>query len=365
MMRGMRRALLALLSVLLVAGCGSDAPKLATEAEYQAAVEEEGKTAVAPNYETASDACNGIRSQNLLEEEAVDWLIRQGYVEKTESPDGSGMSIALACPDQRRVINLAVSEATSRARDERFAMERAHRQSAAKCREAVTAKLGAAVFSGESSKLMGGELWEAAGIATIDGVQHKFRCLVEVAGDKVQVTGDPYTLEIAPTPREKFEAAMRDLGGAVARVSFDRARELCGSLDSGGSPESPGRPAKGPAQFLAEERSRFGEDPLAAAAVQVLCPQHQPHLDNALAGNFTRSYLNSFGNGRYLVGDRVGPGTYTTTRPVEECYWERSDAQGNIIDNNFISIAPPITVTIYASDAGFTSQNCGTWQRVG
>jgi len=71
-----------------------------------------------------------------------------------------------------------------------------------------------------------------------------------------------------------------------------------------------------------------------------------------------------FGNGKFLVGDDIMPGTYAINRKVTDCYWERSDAQGNIIDNNFISIAPSITVTVGVNDAGFTSTGCGNWELV-
>jgi hypothetical protein len=44
---------------------------------------------------------------------------------------------------------------------------------------------------------------------------------------------------------------------------------------------------------------------------------------------------------------------------VENCYWEISDAQGNILANNFISVAPQFTIVIPASAAGFTVEGWG------
>ncbi|WP_143588209.1 hypothetical protein [Tersicoccus phoenicis] len=43
---------------------------------------------------------------------------------------------------------------------------------------------------------------------------------------------------------------------------------------------------------------------------------------------------------------------------VTQCYWEVSDAQGNIVANNFISVAPKFRITIPATASGFTARNC-------
>src|SRR5690606_31661517 len=57
------------------------------------------------------------------------------------------------------------------------------------------------------------------------------------------------------------------------------------------------------------------------------------------------------------------PGTYVVY-DVEDCYWERLDDRGEIIDNNFIMAAPRVQATIRASDYAFNSE-CGRWVRVG
>lgn len=74
-----------------------------------------------------------------------------------------------------------------------------------------------------------------------------------------------------------------------------------------------------------------------------------------------------FGNGTYEVGtgeDQIRPGTYHTLDSVDDCYWERTTEGGDIIDNNFATHAKTITVTVRSSDDSFTSDNCGTWDRV-
>ncbi|WP_169846683.1 hypothetical protein [Rhodococcus marinonascens] len=44
---------------------------------------------------------------------------------------------------------------------------------------------------------------------------------------------------------------------------------------------------------------------------------------------------------------------------------ECTSKSGGIIDNNFMSSAQQVTVTIAVSDAQFTSKRMGTWKPVG
>ncbi|WP_336883266.1 hypothetical protein [Rhodococcus globerulus] len=102
--------------------------------------------------------------------------------------------------------------------------------------------------------------------------------------------------------------------------------------------------------------------------VPILCPDQQPLIDEALSGN---AVMKRFIDGKYIVGEGynpsgprlVAPGTYSTG-PVSDCYWERADSQGNIIDNNMVSISQSITVTIEETDGAFTSNRCGPWNLV-
>lgn len=65
-------------------------------------------------------------------------------------------------------------------------------------------------------------------------------------------------------------------------------------------------------------------------------------------------------SGKYLVGKTAQPGTWQSQgESVEDCYWEVSDAQGNILANNFISIAPQFTIYVPPTAAGFTVEGCG------
>lgn len=66
-----------------------------------------------------------------------------------------------------------------------------------------------------------------------------------------------------------------------------------------------------------------------------------------------------------LIGKRnIQPGTYAANTQGDGCYWERNDANGNIVDN-YYGNGLRVQVTIYASDYSFNSNNCGHWKKVG
>ncbi|KQR64136.1 hypothetical protein ASF98_11590 [Arthrobacter sp. Leaf337] len=97
-----------------------------------------------------------------------------------------------------------------------------------------------------------------------------------------------------------------------------------------------------------------------------LCPDHPKRAEleaSAAAGvalESDRANGKLVYSGKYLVGKSVQPGTWQSQgEKVEDCYWEISDAQGNILENNFINIAPQFTIYIPATASGFTVQGCG------
>jgi hypothetical protein len=79
----------------------------------------------------------------------------------------------------------------------------------------------------------------------------------------------------------------------------------------------------------------------------------------------------SFGDGTYVVGTDIVPGTYKTSGPapggIDICYWSRlKDTTGNfdtIIANDVGK--GPTTATISRSDGAFKTSGCNTWQKVG
>lgn len=106
------------------------------------------------------------------------------------------------------------------------------------------------------------------------------------------------------------------------------------------------------------------------AMVPILCPENQHLVDSAKSGAAVQTKIH---DGEYLVGDMreprgpqvIQPGTWRTKKsPVKNCYFERGDGAGGIIENNFVTFAEQLTVTISPSDGTFISRSCGGWERV-
>ena len=129
-----------------------------------------------------------------------------------------------------------------------------------------------------------------------------------------------------------------------------------------------------PGEFLASHARDNDNRKILKAGWKDLCPEWEKVGLDALAGKYVRTYT----EGTYVVKAKpkdpdpsseeqqeIGPGTYRTSGDLEGCYWERTTRGGEIIDNNFATSAQEITVTIRSSDGQFTSENCGTWKKVG
>ena len=85
----------------------------------------------------------------------------------------------------------------------------------------------------------------------------------------------------------------------------------------------------------------------------------------------TNSYITTaitypqFGDGTFVVGQDIQPGTYRTQVASPGCYYARLSGFGGTIGDiiaNANTDAPAI-VTISASDKGFESVGCGTWTK--
>lgn len=89
-----------------------------------------------------------------------------------------------------------------------------------------------------------------------------------------------------------------------------------------------------------------------------------PSADKVAADGFP-------GDGTYVVGSDIKPGTYRSDGPqgglVTSCYWARlSSTSGettDIIANNATS--GQTTVTIAATDKAFTTAGCKAWKKTG
>jgi hypothetical protein len=73
----------------------------------------------------------------------------------------------------------------------------------------------------------------------------------------------------------------------------------------------------------------------------------------------------SFGDGMYIVGTDIQPGTYKNGGQ-SGCYYARLSGFGNTTDDIIANdnSDTPVVVTISADDKGFQSNRCGTWVRV-
>jgi hypothetical protein len=74
-----------------------------------------------------------------------------------------------------------------------------------------------------------------------------------------------------------------------------------------------------------------------------------------------------FGSGKVIVGVDAAPGTWRNSDSSGGCYWARlsgfGGTFGDIIANGYAN--SPQIVTIAPGDAGFESNGCGTWNRIG
>jgi hypothetical protein len=73
-----------------------------------------------------------------------------------------------------------------------------------------------------------------------------------------------------------------------------------------------------------------------------------------------------FGDGAYLVGSDIQPGTYRADG-TSDCYWKRlSDLTGDldaILAND--NAVGQVYVEVLPTDAAFSTEGCGTWSRIG
>jgi len=73
----------------------------------------------------------------------------------------------------------------------------------------------------------------------------------------------------------------------------------------------------------------------------------------------------NFGDGTYQVGTDIQPGTYRTREGSPGCYYERLSGFSGEFDDILANgnADAPAVIAIKPTDAGFTSQDCGTWTK--
>ncbi|MGW4057798.1 hypothetical protein ACWEGE_05940 [Amycolatopsis sp. NPDC004747] len=95
--------------------------------------------------------------------------------------------------------------------------------------------------------------------------------------------------------------------------------------------------------------------------IPILCPTFAKDIDAALTGLATKS------NATYEVGrgpGKIAPGKWKAARAASDCYWERTSAAGDIIDNKFVTHATTLIVTVGRGDGSVTFQGCPKMQFV-
>ncbi|MFB7649339.1 hypothetical protein ACFC0S_16225 [Streptomyces sp. NPDC056084] len=144
-------------------------------------------------------------------------------------------------------------------------------------------------------------------------------------------------------------------GTASASDAMKRYCELLGDGEVNGVPS---------AQWLAEkELPKPDSEAVLRDGVGRFCPSQSKTLQAAVAGSYDRWFT----DGTYEVGAGAGKipaGTYQTTGPLRNCYWERTSKSGEPLDNQFATSAQAVTVVVRAGDGQFTTRSCGSWQPV-
>lgn len=163
-----------------------------------------------------------------------------------------------------------------------------------------------------------------------------------------------------PTPAEQVDDVVHEAGLATA-VSSTYKTASAWVLSACKSMASPSQYTTASELLQVQIGDNAQKLEIFKIGIPLLCTEHQGALDDVIEGNVP------FGSGTYEIGTGKGqikPGRYRTTRTVDDCYWERTRTDGEIIDNNFATHAQSITVTVAPTDGSFTSQRCGSWQLV-
>lgn len=106
------------------------------------------------------------------------------------------------------------------------------------------------------------------------------------------------------------------------------------------------------------------EEGAIACEAQAIAAAEQAAADAEVAERQARLTEPKF-NGVFVVGVDIAPGTWQATPDIQNCYWQRTDAQGEIIDNHFGSTGAGLTVNVRGSDYSVEFDGCGEWSYLG
>lgn len=159
------------------------------------------------------------------------------------------------------------------------------------------------------------------------------------------------------TPSKREIAALRLAYGPNTKISASRAAILYGGCGS----NNRWWPVYSKNDTMSAEwaQEQIGQN--------LLCPNH-PHMDQArraIQRSLKQAELDKNRiqyDGTYVVSKELNPGTYVAFPDGGGCYWERTDANGEIIDNNF-SNGARVEFTIQPSDYSVSVAGCGEWRQ--
>ncbi len=152
-----------------------------------------------------------------------------------------------------------------------------------------------------------------------------------------------------------LEGQVADLEGEVADTRAQAADDVAAARDQAESAVAAENAAT-VADLDARAADLDGREAAVTAREDAVTVLEQQAADGSIPGD-----------GVYLVGEEVAPGTYRAQSPGEYCYWERlSGLSGSFDDLISNGLGPAdAAVTVSASDVAFSTEGCGTWARIG
>ena len=165
-------------------------------------------------------------------------------------------------------------------------------------------------------------------------------------------TGSPQT----GSPQGGSGWGRKALTGCLGAVGVLFLLIVIGTALSGGDETAAGGEGGDAQQNQGEAIQDSDRDQGDSGEAQQAAPEDEPEPENQKP---------NFGDGTYQVGTDIQPGTYRTREGSSGCYYERLSGFSGEFDDilaNGNADAPAI-IAIKPTDAGFTSQDCGTWTK--
>ncbi|MFF4442618.1 hypothetical protein [Streptomyces sp. NPDC001621] len=204
----------------------------------------------------------------------------------------------------------------------------------------------------------------------VDAKPSKAPAMAESVADPVTESAEETEFAYPPGPEgeidEKSDTEGWEYDGLYSSAS-EYVQDICESLPDQSKDGSA-------AQWLAESNNMEGDgEKILKFGVPKLCPKWAKTVKAAASGDYERWIL----SGEYEVKtnpkpydpdaeldvQEIKPGTYVASGRIEDCYWERTAANGDIIANQFVTQATRLTVTLQAGE--LFKNECGPFKPVG